>query len=94
LLPAAKKRLAKRRLVGFGPDSEAVKKRGRAKLAKALEKQRAVREKRFQSLKLKKSGIDRQGSAAGLFAAVAIGLGQWVSQGPVGQPRVLFEQAL
>jgi hypothetical protein len=51
LLPAAKKRLAKRRLIGSGPDSEVVKKRGRAKLAKALEKQRAVREKRFQSLK-------------------------------------------
>ena len=55
LLPAAKKRLAKRRLIGSGPDSVVVKERGRAKLARALEKQRAVREKRFQCLKLKKS---------------------------------------
>jgi hypothetical protein len=53
LFPAAKMRLAKRRLIGSAPDSQAVKERGRAKLAKALEKQRAVREKRFQAHKLK-----------------------------------------
>ena len=57
LLPHAKKRLAKRRLVGSAPDTKAVKARGRAKLAKVLKKERELREKRLQDRKKRATAI-------------------------------------